>query len=132
MKCGRAAAARLSEPIALAFFTSGKARYRKQSEQFGSDGRRPERHAAIGIVEAHRGCVMSKTNEFWRYAKEAVLSADRAESAEERQALLDLAQTWTAAAMIERHAGLRVFITAPSAPPQARVASGFDRAAPPR
>jgi hypothetical protein len=49
---------------------------------------------------------MSKTNEFWQYAKEAILSAYNAESAEERQRLLDLAGTWTRAALMERHAQL--------------------------
>jgi hypothetical protein len=49
---------------------------------------------------------MSKTNEFWQYAKEAILSACYAESAEERQRLLDLARTWTQAALMERHAQL--------------------------
>jgi hypothetical protein len=49
---------------------------------------------------------MSKTNEFWQYAKEAILSACCAESAEERQRLLDLARTWTQAALMERHAQL--------------------------
>jgi hypothetical protein len=47
---------------------------------------------------------MSKTNEFWQYAKEAVLSAGYAESDKERQALLDLARTWTQAALTERRA----------------------------
>jgi hypothetical protein len=47
---------------------------------------------------------MSKTNEFWQYAEETILSAHYAESDEERQALLDLAQTWTQAALIERRA----------------------------
>ena len=47
---------------------------------------------------------MSKTNEFWQYAKEAILSAYYADSAEERQGLLDLAGTWTQAALMERHA----------------------------
>jgi hypothetical protein len=47
---------------------------------------------------------MSKTDEFWQYAKEAVLSASYANADDERQALLDLARTWTQAALIERHA----------------------------
>lgn len=47
---------------------------------------------------------MSKTNQFWQYAKEATLSAIRAKTKEERQALFDLARTWTQAALIERHA----------------------------
>jgi hypothetical protein len=47
---------------------------------------------------------MSKTDEFWDFAKEAVLSASDAKSDDERQGLLDLARTWTQAALIERHA----------------------------
>jgi hypothetical protein len=46
---------------------------------------------------------MSKTDEFWQYAKEAVISASRAETEEERRGLLDLARTWTQAALVERH-----------------------------
>ena len=45
---------------------------------------------------------MSGTDQFWRYAKEAVLAASYAESDDEKQGLLDLAQTWTQAALIER------------------------------
>ena len=60
------------------------------------------RHAAE--VSGTRGCVMSKINEFWQYAKEAVLSARDAKSKEERQALLHLARTWTQAALMERRA----------------------------
>jgi hypothetical protein len=47
---------------------------------------------------------MSKTSDFWQYAKEATLSALRAKTEDERQALLNLARTWTHAALIERHA----------------------------
>jgi hypothetical protein len=46
---------------------------------------------------------MSKTDEFWQYAKEAIISASRAETEEERRGLLDLARTWTQAALVERH-----------------------------
>jgi hypothetical protein len=46
---------------------------------------------------------MSKTDEFWQYAKEAILSASCAENEEDRQGLLDLARTWTQAALVERH-----------------------------
>jgi hypothetical protein len=42
------------------------------------------------------------TDEFWQYAKEAVLSATRAKTDDERQDLLDLARTWTQAALVER------------------------------
>jgi hypothetical protein len=45
---------------------------------------------------------MSITDEFWQYAKEAMLSACYAKTADDRQALLDLAQTWTQAALLER------------------------------
>ena len=47
---------------------------------------------------------MSKTDEFWQYAKEAILSASCAKNEEERQGLLDLARTWTQAALVERRA----------------------------
>ena len=45
---------------------------------------------------------MSKTDQFWQYAKEAVLSASYAKTDEERQGLLDLGRTWTQAALIVR------------------------------
>ena len=45
---------------------------------------------------------MSVTDEFWQYAKEAALAAFYAESDDEKQGLLDLAQTWTQAALMER------------------------------
>jgi hypothetical protein len=47
---------------------------------------------------------MSKTDEFWQYAKEAIISASRAQTDDERRSLLDLARTWTQAALVERHA----------------------------
>jgi hypothetical protein len=46
---------------------------------------------------------MSKTDQFWLYAKEAIISASRAETEDERRALLELAETWTQAALVERH-----------------------------
>ncbi len=46
---------------------------------------------------------MSKTDEFWQYAKEAILSASYAKTDDERQGLFDLARTWTQAALVERH-----------------------------
>ena len=49
---------------------------------------------------------MSKSDEFWLYAKEAMLSASYAKTDDERQVLFDLARTWTQAALIERHAQL--------------------------
>jgi hypothetical protein len=38
----------------------------------------------------------------WQYAKEAMLSACYAKTDDDKQALLDLAQTWTQAALLER------------------------------
>jgi hypothetical protein len=45
---------------------------------------------------------MSKTDQFWQYAKEAILSASYARTDEERQGLLELGRTWTQAALLER------------------------------
>jgi hypothetical protein len=47
---------------------------------------------------------MLQTDQFWQYAKEAIISASRAETEDETRGLLDLAGTWTQAALIERHA----------------------------
>jgi hypothetical protein len=47
---------------------------------------------------------MPITDQFWQYAKEALLSADEAKTGEDKQAFLDLAQTWVSAAIVERHA----------------------------
>jgi hypothetical protein len=45
---------------------------------------------------------MSKMDEFWQYAKEALLSASDAKTDEDRDGLLELARTWTQAALLER------------------------------
>jgi hypothetical protein len=45
---------------------------------------------------------MSITDQFWQYAKEAILSASYAKTDEDRQGLLELARTWTQAALLER------------------------------
>ena len=45
---------------------------------------------------------MSKADQFWRYAKEAVVLASTAETDVEKQGLFDLARTWTQAALLER------------------------------
>jgi hypothetical protein len=45
---------------------------------------------------------MSITDQFWQYAKEAMLSACYAKTDHDKQALLDLARTWTQAALLER------------------------------
>jgi hypothetical protein len=63
---------------------------------------------------------MPKTDEFWQYAKEAVLSASYAEDDDEKQGLLDLARTWTQAALIERRAQGNSVAEGPVALPPAR------------
>jgi hypothetical protein len=47
---------------------------------------------------------MPITDQFWQYAKEAMLLACEAKSDDDRQAFLDLARTWTLAGIAERHA----------------------------
>ena len=42
---------------------------------------------------------MSETDEFWQYAREAMLSVRYAKTDEERQHLIELARTWTQAAL---------------------------------
>jgi len=44
---------------------------------------------------------MSETDQFWQYAKEALLSASDAKTDEVRQGLLELARIWTLAALLE-------------------------------
>jgi hypothetical protein len=44
---------------------------------------------------------MSITDQFWQYAKEAMLLACYAKTDDDKQALLDLARTWTQAALLE-------------------------------
>jgi hypothetical protein len=46
---------------------------------------------------------MSITDRFWQYAREALLSAGKAKTDDDKQALLDLAWTWTQAALVEQH-----------------------------
>jgi hypothetical protein len=46
-----------------------------------------------------RGVVMSKSDDFWQYAEEAFRSVPEAESESRKQALIDLALTWTQAAL---------------------------------
>jgi hypothetical protein len=45
---------------------------------------------------------VSNTDEFWQYAKEALLLALSAESEDDRKSLMELAHTWTRAAILER------------------------------
>jgi hypothetical protein len=48
-----------------------------------------------------RESAMSITDQFWQYAKEAIVSAAAAKTDVDRQDLLDLARTWTQAALQE-------------------------------
>jgi hypothetical protein len=45
---------------------------------------------------------MSKTDQFWQYAKEAALAAYDAKISDDKEGLFDLARTWTQAALLER------------------------------
>ena len=45
---------------------------------------------------------MSETDQFWQYAKEALLSACYAKTDEDKRDMLDLARTWTQAALQQR------------------------------
>jgi hypothetical protein len=60
-----------------------------------------ERMRVSGML-GHRRVPMSITDQFWQYAKEAILSASYAKTDEDRQSLLELARTWTQAALLER------------------------------
>ena len=53
-------------------------------------------------MSGRTGCAMFKTDDFWQYAKEAVLSASHTENQEEKHSFLDLARTWIQAALMER------------------------------
>jgi len=48
------------------------------------------------------GVPMSETDQFWQFAKEAIVSVGYAKSDKEKQDLLELARTWTQAALVER------------------------------
>lgn len=45
---------------------------------------------------------MTIVDQFWQYAKEAILSAAYAKTDEDKEGLHDLARTWTQAALLER------------------------------
>ena len=59
-------------------------------------------------MPGHRRMPMSETDQFWEYAKEALLSAFHAKTDEDKQNLLDLARTWTQAALLERESSSRL------------------------
>ncbi len=57
------------------------------------------------MLDAAREGAVSKTDQFWQYAKEAILSACYAKTDEDKQGLLELARIWriwTQAALQER------------------------------
>jgi hypothetical protein len=56
---------------------------------------------------------MSITDQFWQYAKEAIVSAAAAKTDEDRQSLLDLARTWRQAALQERQCTPSSVLTGP-------------------
>ena len=45
---------------------------------------------------------MSKADQFWLYAREAMLFGSDAETDQEKQTLFDLARIWTSAALLDR------------------------------
>ena len=49
-----------------------------------------------------RGMPMSRTDQFWQYANEAILSACEVKTDKDKEGLLELARTWTQAALQER------------------------------
>jgi hypothetical protein len=53
-------------------------------------------------MPGHERVPMSETDQFWQYAKEAMLSACNAKTDEDKEGLLELARTWTQAALQER------------------------------
>ena len=68
--------------------------------------------AAAGQRMQVLGCwgtegAMTETDQFWQYAKEALLSTSYAQTEDDRQGLLELARTWTQAALRERESSRR-------------------------
>ena len=53
-------------------------------------------------MPGHRRLPMSETDQFWQYAKEALLSACYAKTDEDKKDLLDLSRIWTQAALQQR------------------------------
>ena len=50
---------------------------------------------------------MSTTDQFWQYAKEAMLSAGDAQNDKDKESLLELARLWTQAALQARDSSNR-------------------------
>ena len=53
-------------------------------------------------IAGHGKVLMSETDQFWEYAKEAMLLACDAKTAKDKQDLLELSATWTQAALQSR------------------------------
>jgi hypothetical protein len=62
----------------------------------------PGKKRTIGLSGSTEALFMSITDEFWTYAREAILSARKAKTSEDKQVLLDLAKIWTQAALEQR------------------------------
>ena len=54
---------------------------------------------------------MSEIDQFWQYAKEAIISACEAKTNTDKEGLLELARTWTQAALQERVSANRPQLT---------------------
>ena len=53
-------------------------------------------------MSGHGRVLMSETDQFWQYAREAMLLVCDAETAKDKHDLLELAGTWTQAALQSR------------------------------
>jgi len=84
-----------SPPLGLFLATSG----RDLGEQFCTDGYCQGVQARIA---GHGKVLMSETDQFWEYAKEAMLLACNAKTAKDKQDFLELSGTWTQAALQSR------------------------------
>jgi hypothetical protein len=62
---------------------------------------------------------MSKSDLFWKYAEEAMRRADQSHNEKEKAALLDLARTWTQAAVASNDVSA---VAVDPGPPQHRAA----------
>ena len=81
-------------PLLGLFFwgTSG----RELGEQFCTDG---YCQGVQARMSGHGRVLISETDQFWEYAKEAILLACDAKTAKDKQDLLELSGTWTQAAL---------------------------------
>jgi hypothetical protein len=62
-----------------------------------------------------RGWPISVADQFWQYAKEAILSAAAAKTDGDRRSLLEFAQTWTQTALQEGQLAPVRVVSSPSA-----------------